>query len=235
MEQFLNKLKEISDFIIRLDKKIGFKKVLLYVLLVLGIIGIFNFKTIIRETIEVVSEITEENHNERMKLRDQLLLDLQPILTSVRAETGADRVLYFEYHNSKENLVGIPFKYADLVQQACSYTVVNVPENLYKDINTGSITNLYEAMRDHIVSSDDSLFCYKYPGAYELFTNDGSSKQVFVSIPGIDQPIGMLVFEWVNENHEINLQEIDYILGPHGGNYLSRINGLIMSKTNQKN
>lgn len=235
MEQFLNKLNEISEFFIRMDQKIGFKKIVRYVFLTLLVLGIVNFKTVVREVVEVVSEITEEQHNEKMKLRDELLRDLQPMLSEVRAQTRADRVLYLEYHNSKENLVGIPFKYADLVLQASSYNVTTVPENLYKDINTGAITSLYEELKHNIISSDDSMFCYKFPGTYELFNgNDGSEKQVFVSIPGVDQPIGILVFEWVDEDVNIDKKRIEYILGGHGGNYLSRINGLIMSKQLKK-
>lgn len=235
MEQFLNKLNEISEFFIRIDQKIGFKKIVRYVFLTLLVLGIVNFKTVVREVVEVVSEITEEQHNEKMKLRDELLRDLQPMLNEIRAYTRADRVLYLEYHNSKENLVGIPFKYADLVLQASSYNVTTVPENLYKDINTGAITSLYEELKHNIISSDDSMFCYKFPGTYELFNgNDGSEKQVFVSIPGVDQPIGMLVFEWVDEDVNIDIKRIEYILGGHGGNYLSRINGLIMSKQLKK-
>lgn len=232
MEQFLNKLKEISDFLVRIDQKIGFNKIVKYVFLVLLVIGIVNFKTVVKECIELVQEINTEEHNEKMKQRDELLQDLQPILNEIRAHTRADRVLYFEYHNSKENLVGIPFKYADMVLQASSYNVSVVPESLYKDINTGAITNLYEELKHDIVSSDDSMFCYRFPGAFELFNgNDGSVKQVFVSIPGVDQPIGMLVFEWVDESRVVDVKKIEYILSPHGGNYLSRINGLIMSKT----
>jgi hypothetical protein len=235
MEQFLNKLNEFSEFFIRMDQKIGFKKIVRYVFLTLLVLGIVNFKTVVREVIEVVSEITEEQHNEKMKLRDELLRDLQPMLNEIRAQTRADRVLYLEYHNSKENLVGIPFKYADLVLQASSYNVTTVPESLYKDINTGAITSLYEELKHNIISSDDSMFCYKFPGTYELFNgNDGSEKQVFVSIPGVDQPIGMLVFEWVDEDINIDIKRIEYILGGHGGNYLSRINGLIMSKQLKK-
>lgn len=235
MEQFLNKLNEISEFFIRMDQKIGFKKIVRYVFLILLVLGIVNFKTVVKEVVEIVSEITEEQHNEKMQLRDELLRDLQPMLSEIRAQTKADRVLYFEYHNSKENLVGIPFKYADLVLQASSYNVTTVPENLYKDINTGAITSLYEELKHNIISSDDSMFCYKFPGTYELFNgNDGSEKQVFVSIPGVDQPIGILVFEWVDEDVDIDIKRIEYILGGHGGNYLSRINGLIMSKQLKK-
>jgi len=235
MEQFLNKLNEISEFFIRMDQKIGFKKIVRYVFLILIVLGIVNFKTVVKEIVEVVSEITEEQHNEKMQLRDELLRDLRPMLNEIRAHTSADRVLYFEYHNSKENLVGIPFKYADLVLQASSYDVTTVPENLYKDINTGTITSLYEELKHNTISSDDSMFRYKFPGTYELFNgSDGSEKQVFVSIPGVDQPIGMLVFEWVDENVDIDIKRIEYILGGHGENYLSRINGLIMSKQLKK-
>lgn len=231
MKLILNKLKELSDFIIRVDQKVGFRKFVMYVLVLLSIICVVNFKNIVRGTMEIVSEIAAERHDEGLQRRDELLRDLYVMLGDLRAEIGADRVLYFEYHNSKENLIGIPFKYADLVLQSNSYGVYNVSENEFRDINTGTIVTLYnDLMHVRLVTSEDTNFCMNYPGAYELFKNDGSDIQVYVGIPGVDQPIGLLVFEWVGEDHEIDYKQLNMIL--HGKKaYLSRINGLIMSKT----
>ena len=230
MKYLLTKLKELSDFIIKVDQKVGFKKFFLYILVILSFIAVLNFKNIVRGTMEIVSEIATERHDEGLQKRDELLRDLYILLGDLRAETSADRILYFEYHNSKENLIGIPFKYADLVLQSNSYGVYNVPESDFRDINTGTIISLYnDLMHERFISSEDSLFCVKYPGIHELF-DDGSDIQVYVGIPGVDQPIGLLVFEWVGEEQTIDYKRLNMIL--HGKKaYLSRINGLIMSKT----
>ena len=143
MRYLLSKLKDLSDFITKIDQKIGFKKFILYLLVILGFVVVMNFKNIVRGTMEIVSEIATERHDEGLQKRDELLRDLYVMLGDLRAETQADRVLYFEYHNSKENLIGIPFKYADLVLQSNSYGVYNVPENDFRDINTGTIISLY--------------------------------------------------------------------------------------------
>ena len=228
--KILEKLKELSEFIIRVDQKVGFKKFTLYLLIILSIIAIINFKNIVRGTMEIVSEIATEKHDEGLQRRDELLRDLYVILGDLRVEVGADRLLYFEYHNSKENLVGIPFKFADLILQSISYGVYSVPESEFSNINTGTIVSLYnDLMHVRLISSEDSNFCSVYPGAYELFKNDGSDIQVYVGIPGVDQPIGLLVFEWVGEDQKIDYKQLNRVL--HGKNaYLSRINGLIMSK-----
>jgi hypothetical protein len=230
MKYLLTKLKELSDFIIRIDQGLGLKKFSAYLILILCIVIITNFKNIVRETMEIVSEVNTERHDEGLQRRDELLRDLYVLLGDLRVELDADRVLYFEYHNSKENLIGIPFKYADLILQSNSYGVYNIPEAEFRDINTGSIVTLYnDLMHKRLVSSEDTNFCMNYPGAFELFKDDGSDIQVFVGIPGVDQPIGLLVFEWVGEDKKIDYKQLSRVL--HGKRaYLSRINGLIMSK-----
>lgn len=234
-EAILNKLKDISDFFVNMDSKIGFKKIVKYTFFILLILAIVNFKSVVKSCVELVQDIQDEIHTEKMLDRDELLKNLSPLLQEFRAEVGADRILYFEYHNSKENLVGIPFKYMDLVLQNTSYGVYSAPETQFKDINTGAITDLYQAVKDgNIVccnGENDTTFHIKYPGTFDLFERgDGSKAQVYLSIPGINQPIGLIVLEWVDcDNKTIDLNKISRIA--HGsGNFISRINGLIMSK-----
>ena len=229
---FLDRIHDLTESIVRIDQTIGFKRLLLYVFLGLFVFVLFNFKTIIKSSIELVTDLTEEIHNEKMAKRDELLAELNPILASFRTEVKADRVLYFEYHNSKENLVGIPFKYIDLVLQSNRYGVSRVPEGSYKDINVGAITALYENIKDGEIvvckGEDDLDFMRKYPGTYELFENrDGSKQQIFISLPGVKQPIGMVVLEWIKESPMSSPADIKKVSGT---TYISRINALILSK-----
>ena len=101
----LDKIKELTDAIINVDERIGFRKFVKYVLLGLGIVMIFNYKTILRDVVEIIIEIEGEIHSDKMMLRDELLAELGPILADFRSNVRADRILYFEYHNSKENEV----------------------------------------------------------------------------------------------------------------------------------
>ena len=99
MSDLLEHVGDLSDSLVKLDEKIGFKRIIGYTIIILIIIGLFNFKSIVKETIEVVNEISIQIHNEKMEQRDQLLFELNPVLQEFRATLNADRVLYFEYHN----------------------------------------------------------------------------------------------------------------------------------------
>ena len=183
-------LKEFVEAITEIDKNIGFSKFVKYIFIFCLVLAIFNYKTIIKDTIEIYSEISDKIHSEKMELRDQLLAELKPLLTEFRSNSRADRILYFEYHNSKENLVSIPFKYVELLQQDNGFAVPSIDPERYKSINTGLITSIYEDIKfGEIVYCDgprDSVFMEKYPGIHELVNSrDGSKRQIFISIPGI--------------------------------------------------
>lgn len=229
----LEKLIETLKSIVFLDQNLGFKKIVKYLSIVVLITMLFNYKTILRDCIELVSEISESIHSDKMKLRDELLSELGPILTDFRSNVRADRILYFEYHNSKENLIGIPFKYLELVRQSQSYSVQPAREDLYQNMNTGMITNLYEDIKlgnlVYCSGQDDVDFHSKYPGIYNIFNiRDGAKKFIFISIPGINTPVGLVVLEWMDETSvEVNLDEITKVAAY---NYIPRINALILSK-----
>lgn len=229
----LNNLKDIINVIVNLDERLGFKKIVKYALTGLAILAIINYKTIIRDCIEIITEISDDIHNEKMELRSQLLGELRTLLIEFRSDTRADRILYLEYHNSKENLVGIPFKYIELVLQNYKHGTSPVVETEFKDINAGVITDIYEDIKfGNIVACNgpkDSIFLNKYPGMYEfLNSRDGSKRHVYISIPGIDQPVGIIILEWINESDK-NLH-IEEITRTATQNYIPRINALILSK-----
>lgn len=226
----LDKLREIVDAIISVDEKIGFQKFVKYTLLGLVIMAAINYKTLIKDCIEIVADISAELHAQKMELRDQLLAEIYPILSEFRSDVKADRVLYFEYHNSKENLIGIPFKYVELVRQSSKYSIAPVNQEKYKNINAGAITSIYEDIKfGNIVYCSgpyDTVFNTKHPGVFDLVNSkDGSRRHIYINIPGIDQPVGMIILEWMNEsNSELDLAEISETASK---NYIPRINALI--------
>lgn len=241
---FLDHITDLSESLVRLDERIGFKRLFSYLLIILLIIGLFNFKTIVKETIELYSEVSDQIHDEKMIKRDEILSDLSEILKEYRAHVGADRVLYFEYHNSKENLAGIPFKYIDLVMQDRAYWASGIPIDMYRDINVGAVTSLYEDLKTSIV-----IFCVKegeesykgnawkqlpvdefqgnYPGAYDIFQSDGRKQQVYVSIPGPKQPIGLMIFEWLSPDDTIDRGRVIEVTAA----FVPRITGLMSVTT----
>ncbi len=94
-----DKLSEISDTIVKLDQKLGIKKIIQYLIIILMFIGIINIKSITKWAIETISDLSAEIHDEQMEKRDQLLSELIPELRELLGATGADRALFFEYHN----------------------------------------------------------------------------------------------------------------------------------------
>lgn len=228
-----DKFKDLCDTLVNVDEKLGFKRFVKYALLGLAIVAILNYKVVIRDAIEIITEISEDIHNEKMELRSQLLSELKPLLIEFRSDVRADRILYLEYHNSKENLVGIPFKYVELVLQDFKYGIPPVKNEDFKNINAGQITDVYEEIKlGNLVvcnGKDDEEFYIRYPGMYEfLNSKDGSKRHVYISIPGINQPVGMIILEWMNEsNGDLNIEEIAKTATQ---NYIPRVNALILSK-----
>jgi hypothetical protein len=225
-----DKLSEISDTIVKLDQKLGIKKIIQYLILILVFIGIINIKSITKWAIETISDLSAEIHDEQMEKRDQLLSELIPELRELLGATGADRALFFEYHNSKENVIGIPFKYIELVIQTTRYGVPYVPVSKFRDVNTGRITLVYEDLKTRMVipctSRNVSNFQKLYPGNHEYFVeNAGSQQQIFVTVPGVHHPIGMIVLEWTCPDKVIDEQKVTREVLSR----VSIINGLILS------
>ena len=113
----INLKEALLEPIVYIEKNLGLKALCKYLAIGGIIFLLFNGKTVVRDCIEMITEIKNSIHTEKMKLRDELLAELGPILADFRSNVRADRILYFEYHNSKENLIGIPFKYLELVRQ----------------------------------------------------------------------------------------------------------------------
>lgn len=231
-----NGLKDVTDAIEKIEKKLGFWKFVKYVALFGIIYGIINYEGVVRGTVSLFNDISSDIHTEKMQLRDQLLSELYPLLVSFRASTNADRILYFEYHNSKENLVGIPFKYIELILQDSKYGVSRVTETKYRDINTGIITTLYERVKHGEVAystgPEDEYFNSRFPGVYEFFNGKDNSKgMIFISIPGITQPLGLIILEWMEPME--NEVDVEKVVENARKNYIPRINGAILSKTSR--
>jgi hypothetical protein len=182
----------------------------------------------VREVIEFIQDIQEQIHEEKLIKRDYLLSELSPILRELRAETDADRILYFEYHNSKKNLIGIPFKYVDLVQVHRKYGVPKFEYTHLKNINSGVLTGIYEAMKKNnvIINNGDGEFASRYPEDFEYIAeNDEAVQHCFINLPGVHIPVGFIVLEWNDRDPNRDWDNVTVI----GKRYMSRINALIIA------
>lgn len=193
-----------------IDEKIGYKKLKRYVFLVVFVVALFNINNIATGLVGFVLDIVEEIHKQKMMMRDEYMTELVPTLAELRASVDADRVLYFEFHNSEENIEGLPFKFFDLIKSCPRYGISEVPGDIYKDINSGMYTELFDEIKIgkilYCKGFHDHEFRKEYRGAFELFSErDYSKQQIFFSVPGIKTPIGFVVLEWLDDDKEFNI------------------------------
>lgn len=230
-----DKLKALSETLVKIDEKLGITKFIQYGLFITLIFGVFNFSSIVEAIMKIQSQIEKKEHERRLLLRDDFMSELNPLLIEFRSSTGASRLLYFEYHNSTENFVGIPFKFVNLVMANQVYECPGYDPNKYKDINSGLISGIYSDLRqkEMIINKGvehDTSFYAKYPEIHDFFsTQDGSVQQIYINIPGVNSPIGMIVLEWVNDEITTN-QEWEEIQ-EQVFRYIPRVNALVSKYT----
>lgn len=211
IELIINKIKELTDALIKLDQKIGFRHIVNYVILIMVVFMIINIRAVSKAAVRWFVEIQNELHTSGMLQRDEYLRELGPLLIELRAEIGADRVIYFEYHNSEENLEGAPFKFFDMIKYSCKHGVKEISDNDYKDIRASLYTEVFDYIEKNSIlvynGNSDSLHT-KFPGIYSLFNDaDGCTKFIIVNLPGIKTSLGFIVLEWVDS--DVNLSEVD--------------------------
>lgn len=226
-------IKTYVDSLLKLHKTLGFKGIIKYLLVILGVIALFNFKPIVTEVIKFVDNISQIIHEDKINKRDELIFELSPLLSEMRAVTGADRLLYIEYHNSKENLVGIPFKYLDLVLSTKKYGTPEFDIKKYHELNAGILSPIFLELRKkgYVVNRGESDLNFSR-NCHEIsdfvYAQDGSVQQVYLNLPGVNTPIGIIILEWLQDDIDRDWEEIVSI----SRDYITRINGLVLSKSN---
>lgn len=227
----ISKLGQLESVMSSIDQKLGLRKFIKYLvvfalIVILAPVVLFPKKTI-KETVKFVLEISNEIESEKMEDREIIIRELNPLLRELRAETYADRVTYYEYHNSIENEAGVPFKFVDLVQQASK---MGLPEISPRDnVNVSRFAELYCDLRDsgYVLNTGRIDFFYRYPGSSEIL--NGSKMQLFINIPGINKPLGIVVIEWQEYNSDLPWKDIIQ----YGYREGSRINSLMGRVANQ--
>lgn len=206
----ISKLNALIDSFVSIEQRLGLRKYIKYSLVTIFLIALIPValdpKGCIKGTVRYFIDLSNEIENDRMVERDRLMKELDSLLRELRAETGADRVVYYEYHNSIENEAGIPFKFCDLVQQAPRQ---GLPElSPLDNVNVSRFSRLYCAVRDSevVVNKGGQEFYDRYPGFTEI--SNGSKRQIFVNIPGIQVSLGLVVIEYsADNNHEVDWDE----------------------------
>lgn len=236
-KSWIDRIKSFLLVFTEIDKKIGYSKFKRYMILVIIFVLALNYKSIVKSIVSLCINIEQEIHAEKMAARDELNGELRPILAGIRGKLGADRVIYFEYHNTKENVIGIPFKYFELSLEDTEPGIPRVIKTSYlveeSSISVGYITPLYNDMsigKTIICKGEgDTIFRNRYPGTFEIFNQSDSSQiLIFASVPGINRPVGFIVLEWLSKDSTIPDKETIEDAMRH---YIPIMNALIVSKS----
>lgn len=214
----LSHIKEIAESIINVERSIGFKIFKKYVFLGLIVLSLVNLKYIATEVIIFVTNISNEIHNEKMNIRDEYMTEISPLLIELRVKSGADRVLYFEFHNSEENLNGVPFKFFDLVYANSERGLPEVRESDYKNVNSSMYIDFFNDLKKNkslvCHGESDLEFRERYLGLFKKMQMiDGSHSITFIGVPGVKKPIGFIALEWMDgePNEDYDREIVDNI------------------------
>ena len=226
-------IKEVTDAFVKLHERVGLKNLKRYILIAFVIWGIFYIKPITTGIVKFVIDISEDIHNHRMVARDTYMSELNPLLIELRTRTGADRALYFEFHNSEESLEGLPFKFFDVMLGNSRYGLGEGYTNTYINVNASRFTTFFDDLAQgkilHCKGLGDLEFRRKYEGVHEYFNSvDYSDQQVMFSVPGIKFPVGFIVLEWTNIDTEV---DIENNVKPVVYEIMPRINALAIQAT----
>ena len=230
-----DKFKMLSETLSMIEEKLGLLKFVQYSLFILVMYVAFNFSSIIENVMKMQTELAKKEHEKRLLMRDDLMTELNPLLVELRSGTGASRVLYFEYHNSTENFVGIPFKFANLVLSNQIYGCPSYDISKYKDINSGLISGIYDELKKNNIIINRRMdstneFYSKHPEIHDFFSSqDGSKQQVFINLPGVNSPMGFIVLEWMDEKQKSKEDWED--IRDKINSEITRINALISKYT----
>lgn len=178
------------------DEKFGFRKILLYTTYVLVVIALLNWESILVRINDSLRRIEDERHAKNLAIREKISLEIHPCLVELRARTDADRVMLFEFHNSINNLIGIPFKYISMTDHAEPYGAIFTPK--YNDVNSEVIGSFIRDLKVNMWEKMDDLEMLKKSDSsvLDVLNNKEAVAACYQYISVFGRPIAILVLEW---------------------------------------
>ena len=207
----IDKLRQFGEVLAGIDRGLGFRKFVQYTLvaglLILLAPVMVDPRGSIKSTVSFFINISEEIESDRMVERDLAIKEVYPVLRELRAALWADRVVYYEYHNSIQNEAGVPFKFVDLVYEVHGPGLPDLPSR--NNLNASRFSELYTELQKSgiVMNRGDRAFGYKYPGTSIL--TSGSGRQAFINVVGDQNPLGLLIIEWNDDLTPIDWSTVD--------------------------
>ncbi len=212
----LNFFKGIVDWISEKLNKDGVKKTVIAILLAGFMVVLFStFENSLLQKIGIASdnrtvEMIEEHQELYLASRD-MYAQVKRIMRGQRPVTGADYILFLEYHNGSENIAtGYQFCKFDITIEELSDTVPYIQIDNFKD------ENLYKydiLLSDRVTKSKMSSFTLEEVAGldknlmFTLHPNDHTQQIVFYNIQYNGMTAGTLMFMY-KKDYDIDYRAI---------------------------
>lgn len=151
-------------------------------------------------------EEIKDSEEEMTKKNDRQVLIMKQALLS----SGANRVLYFEYHNGGQGHTGDHFQRMSCTNEVLKSGVAPT-QSRYRDTFRSSFRFIYEGLQrsNHIEVYDIEELRESDPGSYDIFHSDGSRALFVHSIRSLGGGVvGYVLFSFVTPQTDKNLVEI---------------------------
>ena len=212
----LNFFKGIVDWISEKLNKDGVKKTVIAILLAGFMVGMFStFENNILQKFNIATDNRTiemiEAHQELYLASRDMYAQVKRIMRGQRPVTGADYILFLEYHNGSENIAtGYQFCKFDITIEELSDTVPYIQIDNFKD------ENLYKydiLLSDRVTKSKMSSFTLEEVAGldrnlmFTLHPNDHTQQIVFYNIQYDGMTAGTLMFMY-KKDYDIDYRAI---------------------------
>lgn len=209
MKVIIEFFKGVVDWVLDRFKKEGVRRTVAAILLVAIII--ISMSGLQNNLLERIGEQNQENSMELIEEHQELYLasrdmyaQVKRVMRGERPVTGADYILFLEYHNGSENIAtGYQFCKFDVTIEELSDTVPYIQIDDFKD------ENLYKydiLLSDRVTKSKMSSFSLQEIAGldrnlmYTLHPNEHTQHIVFYNINHKNMCAGTLMFMYKNES-----------------------------------
>lgn len=153
-----------------------------------------TFPDIAREIVQNKLDSVDEHKKTASTKRRKASKEIQKILATLLDETGADRILLFEFSNSSHNLSGMPFLFVNATYEVVSDGILSTADT-YNKINMSLLASFIDELEEQGYFCIEDLQDIKdsYPVLYSILKDVKSV--LFFPLYGIDTILGFISIE----------------------------------------
>jgi len=163
--------------------------------------------------IDMIIRHDNEDHLSRLDQREQISINIQDKINYLKVYYDCARVIVLEFHNSKGNLNGLPFKWYDIIYESQARGVMSISSDSQNLPSSLLIPIIKRMNEDDIVILDKENIQKIYdesPVLYDYLSNKlDADCVIYVPLYNInDRLIGMVAVEFSN-SYQYDLKSFD--------------------------